>query len=410
MWAQSVDLEQVDLSMIELDKADLSQVKFYFNGPAQFLVRDVYYDGMYYAAVLDYDGQGTFSIKVPNSTSVTGLPMSLDLSKIDVSLTNQGLRLRNVVADGYRFSGELVPNPQLALEIDPPVVVLGPVEEAPAVATTDVDQLQRQVSQLRGEVRDLERQVDQQESAIAQREEEVQSKTQEVASKDSEISAKNREIARLERRIASLERQQPAAASGAMTPLQMAAQVDRTVKSGFSGGESVTGSWRASGSTLTQTDSGQLYAKYVVPVRQNASELVYQFSGNTTSSGWSGFGLHFLGSQTTLGQGYGYGSSYLVWVTKDPARTQTDQTFIQLYKSYDDVRMIQVASKAIDVPISRSVDVGVYVNRSQNTIYIGVNNEPVIEFTDANMYRSGTAVAARALGSARFSGLSVKAK
>jgi hypothetical protein len=390
-WAQSIDLQEVDLSMIELDKADLSQVEFYFNGPAQFLVRDVYYDGMYYAAVLDYDGRGTFSIKVPNSTSVQGLPMSLDLSEIDVSMTQQGLRLRNVVADGYRFSGELVPNPQLALEIDPPVVVLGPVKEQMAVASTDTADLQEQVSELQSDIRSLERQVSQKERAVSQREDEIESK--------------NREINRLERRIADLE-------TGPAGPsvLRRAAELDRTVKSGFSGGQAVLGDWRASRSRLTQTDADQLYAKYVVPVRQSSSEILYQFSGSSTGTGWQGFGLHFLGSEATLAEGYGYGSSYLVWITRDPAFTQTDQTFVQLYKSFDDVRMVQLASQAIDMPISRNMDVAVYVDRNAEKIHIGINNEPVIEFMDANMYRRGTAVAARALGSAQFRGLTVNTK
>ena len=394
-FAQSIDLEEVDLSMIELDRADLSQVKFYFRGPAEFLIRDVYYDGTYYAAVLDYDGQGTFTLHAPESTSAFGLPMSLDLSEVDVSMTNSGLRLVNVVADGYRFSGQLVPTPELALAIDPPVTVLGPVEEEMVAAadTTDVTELQQTVVQLQREMNSLERELEQRDRAVSARED--------------EISERTAEIARLERRIANMEASTP---PGAMAPMETAAEVSRTVKRGFSGGNVILGDWRATSSRLTQTDSDQLYSKYVIPVRQSSRELVYEFSGNATGTGWRGFGLHFLGSASSLSQGYGYGSSYLAWVTRDPAVTQTDQTFVQLYKSFDDVRMVQLASEAIDVPIGRTMDVTVFVNRSTNTIYVGVNGEQVIEFTDANMYRSGTAVAARALGSAQFTGLEVRSR
>lgn len=394
-FAQSIDLEDVDLSMIELDKADLSQVKFYFNGPAEFLVRDVYYDGSYYAAVLDYDGRGTFTLKVPQSTSADGLPMALDLSEVDVTVTDSGLRLANVVADGYRFSGELVPTPQLALQIDPPVTVLGAVEEemVAAAESTDVGDLQRTVTQLQGEIDSLERELEQRDRAVGARED--------------EIASRNAEIARLERRIANLQAETPPAA---MAPLEVVAAVDRTVKSGFSGGEAILGDWRASRTRLIQTDSDQLYAKYVIPVRQSSSELVYQFSGNATGSGWRGFGLHFLGSSSSLGEGYGYGSSYLAWITRDPAFTQTDETFVQLYKSFNDVRMVQLASEAIDIPINRNMDVTVYVHRDTGSIHIGVNGEEVLDFTDTNLYRSGNAVAARALGSAQFTALEVRTK
>jgi hypothetical protein len=107
---------------------------------------------------------------------------------------------------------------------------------------------------------------------------------------------------------------------------------------------------------------------------------------------------------------YGFGSSYLVWITRDPANTQSDQTFVQLYRSYDDVRMVQLASQAVSASISSPIDVTVYVNRGDGMIVVGVDGEAVITFEDPRIIRSGSAVAVRALGPATVSGLEVRSR
>jgi hypothetical protein len=107
---------------------------------------------------------------------------------------------------------------------------------------------------------------------------------------------------------------------------------------------------------------------------------------------------------------YAFGKSYLVWLTKD-ARTQSDATFIQLYESISDGRMVQIASKAIDTDINSANEVSVYVNKNTDTIVISVNGEQAISYESMTDLPDGQIAGLRAAGGpVSFSGISVKAK
>jgi hypothetical protein len=218
------------------------------------------------------------------------------------------------------------------------------------------------------------------------------------------------ELSDARNQISSLQSQLQQAGRATDDPLARIADLQRTVKSGFGGGSSLTGSWSLSGTRLRQTATDQLFAKYGIPVRQNSNELVYTFEGSGPNEGWSGYGMHFLASNPDRANSYGFGSSYLIWVTRDPRNTQSESTFVQLYRSYDDVRMVQVASKAIARPITSTTEVMVYVNRAEGSTIVAAEGNPVFTFEDPSIIRSGAYIAPRALGPATLSGLTVRSR
>ncbi|MFW5994886.1 MAG: hypothetical protein ACOCRN_02155, partial [Spirochaetia bacterium] len=176
---------------------------------------------------------------------------------------------------------------------------------------------------------------------------------------------------------------------------------------GFEDGSSALGSWEMNGSSIEQTDSDQLFAKYELPVEQDADELLYTLEGSATGSGRQGYGLHLLASDVEDETLWGYGSSYLVWVTSNPDAYKTDSTFVQLYDSSSDVDMVNVASEAVPVDIEDLNELQVYTDRSNGEITVSMEGEKVFSFTDADFIDSGMGVALRTLDTAVFETLEV---
>lgn len=380
VFGQSVDVGEIEIRDLDLTKADLSDAQFYFAGPVDLLVLGVEYMGEEYAALLKYDGRGRVEIAVPSQTTPQGLPYALDVSEVRATLVSDGIRLSNVIADGHYFAGKLVPTSQLDLAVAPPIEMGG--EAGDSGLAEDVTELREQLADLRSR----------------------------VAQTESERDEAREQLGDARSQVASLEDRLQTAGRGAGDALEPVTNVRRTVTRGFGGGSAVSGTWSTSGNRLSQTSANELYAKYVVPVRQNANELVYTFEGSGASRGWSGYGLHFLASESESGDLYGYGSSYLVWITRDPRHTQSESTFVQLYRSFDDVHMVQLANRAIPRSIDGSFEVTVYVNRSEGTIVLGIDGDPVLTFENADLIRSGSAVASRALGAATLSDFEVRSR
>ncbi len=377
--AQSINLDEIELSDLNLMQADLSDAELYFAGPVDLLVRGVKYMGRDYSALLMFDGRGTVEIGVPANPDAV-VPYSLDLSEVRLSLVADGIRVDNVIADGYYFSGKLVPTADLNLAVAPGISMGG--RAGVVDMSDDVAELTAQLRELRSD----------------------------LASAEAEKNTAMEQLADAESQIGSLESRLQAAGRGPEDPLGAAAAVNRIVRMNLGSGSGVSGSWSMSGTRLRQTSTTDLYAKYTVPVSQSANELVYTFSGSGAARGWSGFGIHILGTGARNSRLYGFGQSYLVWVTRDPGNTQSDQTYLQLYRSYDDVRMVQLASRAIPESITSNLQVTAYVNRSDGRIVLGVNDEAVITYDDPAIIRSGSQVAARTLGPATFTGFSIKSR
>jgi cell division protein FtsB len=403
MDPQSPEFAQLAQAM--MDEVDLSDVEFYFAGPVDLLVRNVEFQGMRYAAVLSYDGQGTFEIQIPGSTDPTGLPMSLDLSEVDVAIDLEKIRVSNIIADGYYFSGDLVAADaitQLAVQaayIGRPVpsVDVDAYEAEIADLEEEIDDLEGRVASLQAENADLE---DDLAEARADDTDQVANLREELAAAEAEIEEKEARIVTLENRIARLG---DADEDGAGPVAR--AQSARTVMPDPELASPAGGSWSLTDRGLTQSNAQALFGKYVGSYSPQGAELVYGISGRANGEGWRGFGLHFQASGSENQDRYGFGESYLVWVTRDPLNLGTDQTFIQLYKSFDDVRMIQLASRAIDDDIADGVDVSVLVERRAGSIYVINDGEVALQYTDDAFYSNATQVAVRALGNVTITGV-----
>lgn len=390
MTAFSLDLSSVDPSDIDLSKVDLSGMDIYFQGPIEFYVEDVVYDGKAYAAILDYDGAGKLTIEVPKKVSTYLKPQAIDLTDTDVFLRNGKVYLDNVVVENYSYSGYLSFNPPASFVAEVGTIAASPVSPStrPAVSSS--------VAELREEVSSLEKQIKQKDYQIEQKEKEIKQKEQQLSQKEDQIDDLSSELRQKERRVAVLENE--VARAGTMIP----DQGFRAARVSTAGAMSGMGSWDVSRTRARQTDAGQKFAKFIVKARQANNEYVYSFTGKGSRSGWSGYGFHFLASGSKTAKGYGYGDSYLVWVTRDPDNLQTDKTFIQLYRSYNDVRMVQLANQAIDESISDNLDIEVYVNRGKGQIMVSVEGTIALIYNENALMSSGNEIVLRALGTAEF--------
>lgn len=365
LFAQDHGLINVDLSQVSLDHlnpadADLSRAQLHFAGPVELMISNITYEGVSYAALLRFDGIDTVEILPPFAASPDGMPAAIDLSEIRITIEEDGLYLSNVIADGFYFSGTLVPTEELDLLVAPPVFLDGVVD-------TGAEEL----AQLRQQLQDERR-------------------ARQAA--EQELAAAHQELAQLGHTAA---------------PAPVTSRDADVLHAGWVGGTAALGSWALEGGVLHQRDSRQLFAKYVVPVQQNANQLTYAFRGRGSASGRAGFGMHVLASRSSNSDLYGFGSSYLIWVTRNPASYGTDQTFVQIYRSRSDVDMVEVASAGIRGSIASDQDYEIHVDRPAGIITVSVNGVEVLQYSDASSLAAGTVVAARAMGEAVFANLEV---
>ena len=366
----TVTLDDVDASMIDPARVDLSAASILFHGPVEFYVTGIRYEGMTFTAILEYDGGETVRVRAPEFF-YDGLPAAIDLSRVTAELVADGIRLNNVVIDNDRYSGILAPT-----AVATRLAVHSLWMDAPGAASDSVviDQLEREIGVLRDELSESERM----------------------------LREKEREIARLADRPVVRPPEDVGAAWATAND-----RLTRVRLSGFAAGTAASGSWTTTAAQTAQTDADELYAKFVVPGQHGANETLVTLEARATGSGWRGYGVHFLASGSTRPWLYGYGRSYLVWVTRDPERYQTDATYVQLYRSSSDVDMVLVASKMVPESIGSNNRVQVHADRTTNELTVTMNGRHLFSFTDRGFLRSGTNVALRALGSITFTGLRV---
>lgn len=415
-------IPQVDPTMIDPNAVNLEDANFYFQGPMEIYVDGLEYGGVEYSALLLYDGEGNLAVARPPSGARLR-PQGLDFSNVEISLTSDGrIRVANMIGDGYVWTGSLryAPTATRHMTLAEMPKVVGPVvSPGERQALAKVDRLEGQVDNLRvainrsqNQVNDLERQLRQRQDQLQQREETIQQLRggnramadlqDRLESRDDRISELERDLDDAEERIAELESR---VSTAAVTRL---VRLPSLVQRGFRGGDAALGSWSGT-STLRQRDGDQYYAKYVIPARQSGNEYTYTFSGKSNEAGWVGLGLHMLAANAGTANGYGFGRSYLVWLTRDP-KNQTDNTYVQLYQSFDDVRMIQIASAAIPFDVADGVEVAVHVNRQQRQMRVFVDGNYAFTYPMEGRIMSGTSVALRALGSVQFDELEIRGR
>ena len=351
LMAQDVNIGSLDPNDIDLSKVDISDAEFYFNGPVEIFVDGVKYGGKTYVAELDYDGGTTVEVKAPDVLSTGMRPQSVDLSDARIRMARDGVILENVIVEGVRYAGKVVPGEGNNLRI----------------ASYEVE----------GEAGGAE---------------------ERLAEYRSEIREKERKIQELQGKLGEMKKEEAPAEE----------TYPRSMVRGLVRPEESFGSWTVSGGMLKQTDGASRYAKYLARQNQSPDKLKYSFSGRAVGRGWRGFGLHFLASGIDDVDGYGLGESYLVWVTRDESAMQTDATYVQLYKSLSDVRMIEVKSTITDFNIAWDMDIEVHVDKMKGSITVVANDEEMFTFEDESFISSGNTLAVRALGEVEFENFSLK--
>ena len=169
------------------------------------------------------------------------------------------------------------------------------------------------------------------------------------------------------------------------------------------------GTWKFKDGLIRQLDPNLFFAKVASPVTQTGQASRYSFSARSLGKGWVGLGLHVLVGKGTH-RGYGEGTSWLVWLTRDPVHFKKDTTRIQVYHSTSDVQMELVA----EAPVSASVfdwnRFEVELNPQTSTLVVRLNTAEVLTVKVAQGLDGGNFVALRTIDQAEFKDYLVEAK
>ena len=183
----------------------------------------------------------------------------------------------------------------------------------------------------------------------------------------------------------------------------MSERMTRTVHSGLGAGIPEVGDWTVSRDRAVQSDSDAYFARLSLPASQGSEPVLYSFRVRSLDpSGWVGVGLHLFVSDVEKRRGYGMGKSLLVWLTRDPDVFKTEFTYLQLYRSDDDVNMGRVMDAIIEEPLWTFVDVQVLYEPENQYVTVAIDGEDKVRYRTWFGIDSGIEVALRTLGAAEF--------
>ena len=231
----------------------------------------------------------------------------------------------------------------------------------------------------------------------------------ESAAEAARIAELQAEVAELLAQNAQLRREQRAIEDRILNEIlgngfvrMMEARLDQELVSGFEVSEPDSGSWDMSEGTALQSDEDAFFAKLAMPAEQSDNPVLYSFSVRSLDEGWVGMGLHLFVSGVERRAGYGMGSSLLVWFTRDPDARGDDTTYLQVYRSDDDVNMARVLDAAIPESVVEFMDIDVLYEPTNQYITVAVNGVDRVRYRTWFGVDSGVELALRTLGRAEF--------
>ncbi|MFZ4617967.1 MAG: hypothetical protein ACOYM2_17440 [Rectinemataceae bacterium] len=171
-----------------------------------------------------------------------------------------------------------------------------------------------------------------------------------------------------------------------------------TVLSGFTTAKPKLGTWKLGSAQAEQTNSKEFFSRLEFPLVQKHKSYLYRFSMKSIGKGWVGLGLHFFASDVKSRKGYGEGRSLLVWFTRDPAMRKSDATWLQLYRSDNDVMMEKVVDAKIQEAIGSRLDVGISYDPESGYMTVAVNGKIALRYRAWFGIDEGVGVALRTLG------------
>jgi hypothetical protein len=231
------------------------------------------------------------------------------------------------------------------------------------------------------------------------REAEAQAKKAAVSEKTAaELKTK---IASLEARIIELEakREVKAATLASWGGLRIESDAfPELLRKGFDGASKRMGSWKIKDGIAAQTDAAQYFSRLTFPMIQSATPTLYSFDVLAGPKGWVGAGLHFFAEGVKKPKGYGEGKSLLVWLTRDAKMRGDNETYLQIYRSDDDVNMERVLDAEIQEGVAAWNHLDILYEPGAEFVVIAVNGTVRTAYRTFFGIGTGVSVSLRTLG------------
>jgi hypothetical protein len=167
---------------------------------------------------------------------------------------------------------------------------------------------------------------------------------------------------------------------------------------GFGRSEPQLGNWKITDNEAFQLDGNQYFAKLVFEVEQYTRPTLFSFKVRALGDGWVGVGMHIFATNKEKLKGYGFGKSLLVWMTRDPAYYESNDTRLQLYRSDNNIDMEQVLDAVVVEPMSRYQQLDIYYEPNKQYITIYINGEAKLAYRTWFDIDNGIEIALRSLG------------
>ena len=328
------------------------------------------------------------------------------IAEKDAMLAELDARIASLDAELAEAKAALAEAESALAERDEPVEASAPAEAVAPMAVAPSDDgaaAAETIAALEGRVAEL----------IAERDAAVATRDAAVATRDASDAMRLATERVLEETKAELERAlADAKAAGAVVPSPARAAAGgylsgwaidssrfaRRLRSGFDGSASRLGSWRISGDTASQTDPSQYFSRLEMPLAQGEAATLYRFKARSTGDGWVGIGLHLYVEDVKKRRGYGEGKSLLVWFTRDRAARGDDATYLQLYRSDNDVVMERMFDAELSDGIERWRSVEVLYDPAAEYIAVSVDGVLRVVYKTFFGRDSGATVSLRTLG------------
>ncbi len=186
----------------------------------------------------------------------------------------------------------------------------------------------------------------------------------------------------------------------------MLPDLNRRLYSGFEGSQAQLGSWSMNDGVMAQNDANQFFAKLALPLPQETRPTLYRFDGRSPGAGWVGFGIHIFASRSER-RGYGFGESLLLWFTRDAGEYGNYRTYLEIYRSSDDINMARVMSAAVAEDIGEWMDIELLYEPQEEYITVAIGGEEKVRYKTWFGIESGVDIALRTLDRGEFRNLEI---
>ena len=394
----SVSARAINPSNIDMGDAKMSAA-----GTDSVYITNIKYGGESFSVLLKYDGANGAAIYGPWSDDIKLIQDYYEFGHASMRIVgNDTLVVSDIVLGNQGYSGRFKFDGVSSIALDSAWR-----SEAPISAETQLAELKEQLDA------STKRLMEQLRAANTVHEAKVSELEKDLAA--AKIAADAADMV-YEARAKNLEAELAAARKAAEDAgVKVADIVAETLPSnvrlsGFTGGRSLHGDWAVTSAGAVQSDADEYFAKFMLPLNQTSTQTLYSIEAAADGDDFAGYGLHFYVSNAISGNGYGYGSSYLVWLTRDPGYYGTDATYVQMYRSYNGAKMIQLASVAVTDKIGTKTTTDVLYDRTNGTIKMSVSGQEYINLKVTSPLRSGDRIALRALGEVTFSDVTVSTR